>query len=97
MTLKITFDKFHLLFFFQSFSAKNAFIATQYPLPETVGDFWSMVYHQKSKIVVILQEMDYTIEVILFLTTIYFVILVFMPNKKNYYLNLLCPTIHVHA
>lgn len=48
--------------FVDSFTRKHAFIATQYPLPDTVSDFWSMIYQQKSKIVVVLQDIDYSIE-----------------------------------
>ncbi|XP_059477545.1 tyrosine-protein phosphatase 69D-like isoform X2 [Neocloeon triangulifer] len=52
------------------FKRKNAFIATQVPLSDTVSDFWLMVYQQKVKSVILLNEAE-TNEPI------------FMPRKKS--------------
>ncbi|XP_061489926.1 receptor-type tyrosine-protein phosphatase C isoform X2 [Rhineura floridana] len=36
---------------------QNAVIATQGPLPETISDFWNMVYQRKVKVIVMLTEL----------------------------------------
>ncbi|XP_077784509.1 receptor-type tyrosine-protein phosphatase C isoform X5 [Podarcis muralis] len=36
---------------------QNAMIATQGPLPETIGDFWNMVYQRKVKVIAMLTEL----------------------------------------
>ncbi|XP_077863888.1 receptor-type tyrosine-protein phosphatase mu-like [Saccoglossus kowalevskii] len=43
--------------FLSSYAHKDAFIATQMPLPDTVGDFWRMVYDWKSLTIVMLNDM----------------------------------------
>ncbi|GFY38653.1 receptor-type tyrosine-protein phosphatase kappa [Trichonephila inaurata madagascariensis] len=42
--------------YIDSYRKKNNFVATQYPLTETVVDFWRMIFELKSKIIVILQD-----------------------------------------
>lgn len=37
---------------------RNAYIATQGPLPETIEDFWQMVWEQKTPIIVMLTRVD---------------------------------------
>ncbi|KAG8199340.1 hypothetical protein JTE90_011806 [Oedothorax gibbosus] len=39
---------------------KNKCIATQYPLPETIIDFWRMVFELKSKVIFLLQDIPYS-------------------------------------
>lgn len=38
--------------FLQGYQYTRNFIATQYPLPHTVNDFWRMVHEQKSAVIV---------------------------------------------
>ena len=38
----------------QGYKHRNAYIATQAPLPNTVNDFWRMIWEFKSKIIVML-------------------------------------------
>ncbi|XP_059477511.1 uncharacterized protein LOC132197917 isoform X2 [Neocloeon triangulifer] len=40
------------------YKRKNAFIATQVPLSDTVSDFWLMVYQQRVKSVIVLNEAE---------------------------------------
>ncbi|GFU29168.1 receptor-type tyrosine-protein phosphatase T [Nephila pilipes] len=42
--------------YIDSYKRKNKFVATQYPLSETVVDFWRMIFELKSKIIVLLQD-----------------------------------------
>ena len=49
---------FFLSSFLQSFYNKNAYIITQYPLTNTIHDFWRMVWEQNSLIVVNLTQDD---------------------------------------
>ena len=42
----------------QGYRAKNAYIATQGPVPETIEDFWQMVWEQKTPIIVMLTRVD---------------------------------------
>ena len=37
---------------------QNAYIATQGPLPETFGDFWRMVWEQRSATVVMMTRLE---------------------------------------
>lgn len=39
---------------------KDAFLVTQYPLPNTIGDFWQMIYEKKSRTILLLQDIDIT-------------------------------------
>ncbi|XP_057298929.1 uncharacterized protein LOC130629666 isoform X1 [Hydractinia symbiolongicarpus] len=38
------------------YKQKDAFIATNHPLPETIGDFWAMIYQKKISAVVMLNN-----------------------------------------
>ncbi|XP_067004269.2 receptor-type tyrosine-protein phosphatase kappa [Anabrus simplex] len=40
------------------FRSKNQFISTQFPLAETVGDFWRMILEKRISLVIILNEID---------------------------------------
>ena len=42
----------------QGYQAKNAYIATQGPVPETIEDFWQMVWEQKTPVIVMLTRVD---------------------------------------
>ena len=42
----------------QGYGVKNAYIATQGPVPETIEDFWQMVWEQKSPVIVMLTRVD---------------------------------------
>ncbi|XP_071799484.1 receptor-type tyrosine-protein phosphatase mu-like isoform X2 [Asterias amurensis] len=44
--------------FLDGYKNKNAYLATQAPLPNTVGDIWRMVYDYKSSCIVMLNSMD---------------------------------------
>ena len=46
------------LFFSQSYRQPAAFIVTQYPLPNTVKDFWRLVYDYGCTSIVMLNEVD---------------------------------------
>lgn len=40
--------------FWQGYSEEIEFIATQHPLVNTIGDFWTMIYEQDVKVIVML-------------------------------------------
>ncbi|XP_077981355.1 receptor-type tyrosine-protein phosphatase T-like [Glandiceps talaboti] len=44
--------------FVSAYTQKNAFLVTQMPMPNTVIDFWRMVYDYKSYSIVMLNDMD---------------------------------------
>ncbi|XP_070563085.1 receptor-type tyrosine-protein phosphatase alpha-like [Ptychodera flava] len=44
--------------FLQGYMRKDAYIATQMPLPNTIVDFWRMVYDYKSSTIVMLNHME---------------------------------------
>ncbi|XP_077981809.1 receptor-type tyrosine-protein phosphatase F-like [Glandiceps talaboti] len=44
--------------FVDAYTRKDAFLVTQMPLPDTVVDFWRMVYDHKSYTIVMLNDMD---------------------------------------
>lgn len=46
-----------LFYFFQSCEKKNAFIATQAPLPHTFADFWEMIWQEHSNIIVVITNL----------------------------------------
>lgn len=46
------------LIFFQSHKQPAAFIVTQHPLPNTVADFWRLVFDYNCSSIVMLNEMD---------------------------------------
>ncbi|PRD24160.1 UNVERIFIED_CONTAM: Ptprt [Trichonephila clavipes] len=48
--------------YIDSYRKKNNFVATQYPLSETVVDFWRMIFELKSKIIVLLQDVPVNAE-----------------------------------
>ncbi|GIY77065.1 receptor-type tyrosine-protein phosphatase T [Caerostris darwini] len=48
--------------YIDSYRHKNMFVATEYPLPETVIDFWRMVFEVKSKIIILLQSIPFSNE-----------------------------------
>ncbi|PIK38300.1 putative receptor-type tyrosine-protein phosphatase alpha [Apostichopus japonicus] len=44
--------------FVKSYEKKDAFITTQSPLPNTIEDFWRMIYDHKCRTVVMLNQLD---------------------------------------
>ncbi|XP_028414288.1 receptor-type tyrosine-protein phosphatase S-like [Dendronephthya gigantea] len=44
--------------FVDSYTTRNHFIATQSPLPNTINDFWRLVYSQKSSTIVLLNSLQ---------------------------------------
>lgn len=44
--------------YMDGYRKQNAYIATQGPLPETFGDFWRMVWEQRSAIVVMMTKLE---------------------------------------
>lgn len=47
-----------MLFLCQSHKQPAAFVVTQHPLPNTVADFWRLVFDYNCSSVVMLNEMD---------------------------------------
>ena len=53
------FYKVHdIVFIFQSYMQRDAYIVTQMPMPNTVADFWRLLYDYHSDTVVMLNEFD---------------------------------------
>ncbi|XP_060088332.1 receptor-type tyrosine-protein phosphatase C [Heteronotia binoei] len=50
-------DKYINASYISGYWLQNAMIATQGPLPETISDFWSMVYQRKVKVIAMLTEL----------------------------------------
>ena len=46
--------------FHQGYRRQRAFIVTQMPLPETIGDFWQMLYDHRSPSIVLLHDVDHS-------------------------------------
>lgn len=46
--------QFLIAFFPQSYQVRGMYIATQFPLENTVNDFWRMIWEKKSNCVVML-------------------------------------------
>lgn len=44
--------------YIDGYRKQNAYIATQGPLPETFGDFWRMVWEQRSATVVMMTRLE---------------------------------------
>lgn len=44
--------------YIDGYRKQNAYIATQGPLPETFGDFWRMVWEQRSATVVMMTKLE---------------------------------------
>jgi protein tyrosine phosphatase len=42
----------------QGYRQRNAFILTQAPMSNTTGDFWKMIWEQKSAAIVMLTELE---------------------------------------
>ncbi|XP_046542684.1 uncharacterized protein LOC124253012 [Haliotis rubra] len=49
--------------YIDTYTRKKAFIATQGPMPKTVGDFWRMVWQEETDIIVMLTRLKEGIEV----------------------------------
>lgn len=48
----------HEFFFLQSFREGRNIFVTQYPLQNTIGDLWSLVYDNDCRTIVILDELS---------------------------------------
>lgn len=57
--------------FLKGYWLQNAMIATQGPLPETIGDFWNMVYQRKVKVIAMLTELKDDTQVSLYESAIW--------------------------
>lgn len=44
--------------YIDGYRKQNAYIATQGPLPETMGDFWRMVWEQRTATVVMMTRLE---------------------------------------
>lgn len=49
--------------FVDGFRIKDQFVATQFPLPSTVGDFWRLMAEKSVSLIVVLNEVDEKIKV----------------------------------
>jgi protein tyrosine phosphatase len=45
------------------FRIKDQFVATQFPLESTVGDFWRLIAEKNISLIVVLNEIDENIKV----------------------------------
>ncbi len=45
-------------YFYQGYRQKGAYIATQGPLPNTVNDFWRMIWEQQCRCIVMLSKTE---------------------------------------
>ena len=46
--------------YWQGYKQRDAFIMTQAPLPDTVVDFWTMIYDHSCRAIVMLNDPDAT-------------------------------------
>lgn len=46
--------------YINGYKEKDAFLVTQYPLPNTIHDFWKMIYEEKSRTIILLQDIDFS-------------------------------------
>ena len=49
--------------YFQGYKQKDAFIATEYPMADTMSDFWNMVYQREIATIVMLNSLNEVSEV----------------------------------
>lgn len=52
------FEEEHFIVCVQGYKQKDAFIATQMPLPTTVLDLWTLIYDHRSKTIVMMNPLD---------------------------------------
>jgi protein tyrosine phosphatase len=45
------------------FRVKDQFVATQFPMPSTVSDFWRLICEKSVSLIVVLNEVDMQIKV----------------------------------
>ena len=50
------YDYFCITLSLQSFRRRNGCLLTQMPLPDTIIDFWHLVYDQESPVIIMLDE-----------------------------------------
>ena len=48
-----------VVYSYQGYHRNKAFIVTQMPLPQTLSDFWQMLYDHKSPAIVLLHDFDH--------------------------------------
>lgn len=64
--------------YIDGYRKQNAYIATQGPLPETFGDFWRMMWEQRSATVVMMTKLEERSRVNCFIILICLVMRLFM-------------------